>query len=162
MKYQKRYLATHDIDWFCKINNIYIHVASAGGVLPEIVDNSEVNRKIQRIVDELPVLDDEVIITPLIHNVNSINYENEDCENDYVKSFKEMASKGFYSFDRVDINNIDSNNYHLVAYPNYENNNLGNIFLDADIYIPKIERKLDMGFIKEGKEINLIELINML
>lgn len=35
MKYSDDYMYAKDIDWFCVINDNYIHAASAGGILPE-------------------------------------------------------------------------------------------------------------------------------
>ena len=35
----------------------------------------------------------------------------------YCHSFVEMAKRGFYSFDKTNINDVQNNKYHLVAYP---------------------------------------------
>ena len=39
MKLKENFIQTRDIDWFMKINGIYIHAASAGGELPNFVND---------------------------------------------------------------------------------------------------------------------------
>lgn len=41
MKYSDDYMYAKDIDWFCVINDNYIHAASAGGILPEPINDRE-------------------------------------------------------------------------------------------------------------------------
>lgn len=50
MKYTEEYLRSRDIDWFCVINGIYVHIASAGGLLPVKINDREILRNNQRIV----------------------------------------------------------------------------------------------------------------
>lgn len=120
MKYRKEYLKTRDIDWFCNINNVWIHVASAGGNLPDIVNDSTKNRDIQFLVAQLPD----------IHNIEDINVneknlaqrfsqvENiEEARNNYLLTFVAMAKKGFVSFDRTNLSEQEDNHYHIVAWP---------------------------------------------
>ena len=44
MKYPESYLRSHDIDWFCVVNGVYIHVASAGGDIT-LMDRAAAYRK---------------------------------------------------------------------------------------------------------------------
>lgn len=108
---------SHDIDWFARINGISIHAMSFGGRLPDGLDrdwNTEILLNVYR-------------IEPFIHQI-SYNDEyiskrlrllddpdNADTKRErYLRHFKEMASRGFWSFDR-DLN--ESNVYHLIAMP---------------------------------------------
>lgn len=102
-KYSKIYQLTHDIDWFCMIGNTPMHFASNCGLLPDKVNNRDINRDIQEKVAlmEAIVPDREHILvntkylrTRLGENIAEGGFEN------YVKSFVEMAMKGFISFDR--------------------------------------------------------------
>ena len=48
MKYSDDYMYAKDIDWFCVINDNYIHAASAGGILPEPINDREKLRKLKK------------------------------------------------------------------------------------------------------------------
>lgn len=128
MKYDSNYLQNHDIDWFCMINGLYIHVASAGGKLPEIVNDRDNLRNLQHNVFMANDIftDDDILV-----NANYLNHRfNNDQEkiNNYLPSFLAMAKKGFISLDRTDLNNIESARYHVVCMPNnLEGINLQNI-----------------------------------
>ena len=39
MRYNKSYQLTRDMDWFFQLNNTPIHVASAGGNLPNLIND---------------------------------------------------------------------------------------------------------------------------
>lgn len=41
MKYDEAYIQSKDIDWFCVIGDVYCHIASAGGVLPDQINDRE-------------------------------------------------------------------------------------------------------------------------
>lgn len=47
MKFDEAYLYSRDIDWFCIIGGVFCHVASAGGLLPDVVNDREKLRDIQ-------------------------------------------------------------------------------------------------------------------
>lgn len=47
MKYDEAYLYSRDIDWFCIIGGIFCHVASAGGLLPDVVNDRDKLRDMQ-------------------------------------------------------------------------------------------------------------------
>lgn len=51
--YTESEVHTKDIDWFCAINGVYVHIASAGGHIPNKINNRRVLRLIQRAVDAL-------------------------------------------------------------------------------------------------------------
>ena len=48
MKYDEAYIQSKDIDWFCVIGDVYCHIASAGGVLPDQINDREKLRDIQK------------------------------------------------------------------------------------------------------------------
>ena len=117
MKYNTNYLRTHDIDWFCIINGLYVHVASAGGIIPEALRDREELRQLQHIVSNAPFLFSE---NEIVYNERFLNSRFHDGESreDYVRSFRDMARKGFVSMDRTDWINPQSNDYHVVCCPN--------------------------------------------
>lgn len=128
MKYRKSYIATRDIDWFCRIKNCWIHVASAGGFLPLRVNDIESNRLIQSVIrrkhgkvesnEDWLFFDDNQIIynENYIHDLmeadykivsDSIEMDKETYIKKFSKSYKEtfgyMAMKGLLSFDRTEL-----------------------------------------------------------
>lgn len=54
MRYNKAYQLTRDIDWFFQLNNTPIHVASAGGKLPNQINDRTQLQKQQHLVSTLP------------------------------------------------------------------------------------------------------------
>lgn len=117
MKYSENYMHSKDIDWFFSVNNrIFIHVASAGGLLPDSINDREKLRNIQKKVFELPYIhnEDEIIFneTFLLERFN-----NENEINNYLPSFVEMAMKGFISMDRTNLMDLEDNTYHIVCMP---------------------------------------------
>lgn len=56
MEYSESYMSSKDIDWFFKMDNRYVHVASAGGKLPDIINDREKLRQIQHEVYNLPYI----------------------------------------------------------------------------------------------------------
>ena len=53
MKYDEAYLYSRDIDWFCIIGGIFCHVASAGGLLPDVVNDRDKLRDMQKRVFDM-------------------------------------------------------------------------------------------------------------
>lgn len=141
MRYKRNYLLTHNIDWFVCIGGAWIYAASRGGLLPNFVDNRAELRKLQKICFNLPDVvekDNIEINEDLIMKrydrayeiyakkfginrkqdqeiLKIINYK--DFRESFMESFVEMACKGFYSYIRLDIDNAESNEYRLVAFP---------------------------------------------
>lgn len=117
MRYSDHYMQYHDIDWFCKIHNTPCHFASAGGILPEPLRERKLLRKLQR----------DVCLAEYLYEENEISYNeeflrerfrnDEGARETYLITFKEMARKGFVSFDRTNLSNSDDNTYHVVCYP---------------------------------------------
>lgn len=124
MRYPRTYLHNHDIDWFCRVEGFYIHVASAGGWLPRHINDDEYLRNVQHRVAMMPdVYSDEDIVynEQAIRNVLGQDVEQgkiyEEARAQYIESFTAMARKGFVSFDRTNILDPDDNRYHVVCYP---------------------------------------------
>lgn len=119
--YPDSYLLSKDIDWFFKFNNQYIHVASAGGKLPGIINDREKLREIQHQVFYLPYIfsAEEIIINEgFINQLLSPQLDgNPQLYDSYVESFINFARKGFISCDRTEIENETSNIYHTVCVP---------------------------------------------
>ena len=119
MRYSDHYMQYHDIDWFCKIHNTPCHFASAGGILPEPLRERKLLRKLQR----------DVCLAEYLYEENEISYNeeflrerfrnDEGARETYLRTFKEMARKGFVSFDRTNLSNSDDNTYHVVCYPQH-------------------------------------------
>jgi len=159
--YSRIYQLTHDIDWFCIINNYPIHIASNGGMLPNIYRREKL-REIQSLIEQLPVICEYPRIGqsfslfdamqlekyPVIENKKYKQIQPADkskmAREMYINSFVTMAKRGFYSFDRY----IPGSNfkigdaYHLVAYPdnpldaiNVLNNKLAHILI-PDFTLP--------------------------
>lgn len=116
---------THDIDWFGKINQTFIHALSFGGVLPDEVNDRETNfnilRHAYRNTDNgqiRTVVNDSYVDRRLrlqARDNDATDFERR--KERYLRHFRDMARKGFWSFDR-DL--YDEKLYHLIAKPEQE------------------------------------------
>lgn len=169
-----------DIDWFCIINNIPVHIATAGGILPNIMktkNNYKNNISNGKIINSIkqseipPTLNPklkEILFGNKTDNTNdyilsvleifNLNIDDSNrlvdmyIEEIYAKSFIEFAQKGFCSFDKTNINDPYDGMYHLVAKPNITVE-LNNFKLNLpEIYID--------NFCLCDDSFNLIDLIN--
>lgn len=112
-----------DIDWAVEIGGKFIHVASAGGDLPTIVEDRlfEIWREIKKadiVCEENDVILNEKYLNekyPTMTNEGAVAW-NMRMEW-YVHTFKAMAMRGFYSFDRDISTPFDDSKYRLVAKP---------------------------------------------
>lgn len=140
--YRLNYQFTHDIDWFCRINGIPVHLASNGGVLPW---NSYSIRNLVKLQHRVARLEPSFRCSFNVEYVSRYLQQGEfyDSFNNlsdnmfrqmlpegfmisddvaelplqllvYGWSFIEMARRGFFSFDRKE---GDDSTYHLVAWP---------------------------------------------
>ena len=119
MRYRKTYQLTHDIDWFCIVNNIPVHVASNCCPIPLGIDGTN-NRRFQQDVSNIErenAISLSIKLQNLLFNGWQEIFQSEDeLYNSYTESFVAMAKKGFVSFDCQYVeNNI---HYIIVAYPN--------------------------------------------
>ena len=117
MKFDEAYLYSRDIDWFCIIGGFFCHIASAGGLLPDVVNDREKLRDIQKRVFDM----DYAIGNEEIGFNNEFLYQRfgNDIESRevYLSSFIQMSRKGFVSLDRSNVMDITDQTYHVVCYP---------------------------------------------
>lgn len=117
MKFDEAYLYSRDIDWFCIIGGDFCHVASAGGLLPDVVNDREKLRDIQKRVFDM----DNVFRSEDIHINQDFLYQrfgnNQESREAYMSSFIQMSRKGFVSLDRTNVMDITDQTYHVVCYP---------------------------------------------
>lgn len=132
----------NDIDWFCIIDGVPVHVASAGDLLPAMYASNGSPASMKSILSDVlkqPLeydykLNDEYLDGHVLNegyeyleeqgnpigqdmgdDWRSIMTKNESLRKRlYATSFVEMARRGFYSFDKTEDKEGD---YHLVAYP---------------------------------------------
>lgn len=140
--YLLNYQHTHDIDWFCKVLDKPVHLASNGGRLPRLSYTINELVKLQHLVANMnqpfrcvvntQYMEDYLQQGRYYEGIDELSEEEfrqllpeqfeitEEIRNLsrsvllYGWSFIEMAKRGFYSFDRKD---DDGNEYHLVAWP---------------------------------------------
>ena len=117
MKYNTNYLRTHDIDWFCIIGDVFCHVASAGGMIPDVINDREKLRGLQkRVFDSDFIFDeDDIVVNESFLNQHFGN--DEEARTAYLHCFMSMARKGFVSFDRTNVIDLNDQTYHIVCYP---------------------------------------------
>ncbi|WP_160711443.1 hypothetical protein [Chitinophaga solisilvae] len=106
-----------DTDWFFLDNYGHIAVvASAGGLLPESVSaDMEKLKKMISFFRSLPVLSNDIILEEdVLQKIG--NFSDKGKEN-YLKDLYFMASRGFYYFDKVILNEYTDFRYFLKAKP---------------------------------------------
>ena len=124
-EYSLDYLEAKDIDWFFRINDIYIHVASAGGKLPDFINNRERLRQIQKQVQSIiESISKEALeyndgfLNGYLERMNELMpNENMDWRHEYLMSFEGFARRGFISIDRTNIEDSNDSLYHVVCRP---------------------------------------------
>ncbi len=121
MRYSDSYIANHDIDWFCTIGGLCVHVASAGGKIPELINDDDQLRTIQHQVELLPdIYSDEDIFYNEAAISKAIGQDNgPNARDQYIESFSAMARKGFISLDKKNIADPEDNHYQFVCWPSY-------------------------------------------
>ena len=125
MTYSDDYLYSKDIDWFCIIGDVFCHVASAGGLIPIIINDREKLRSLQkRVFDSDFIFDEEEIVV----NEDFLDQhfgDDKEARIAYMLSFMSMARKGFVSFDRTNVMDLNikpiitfliKNTYQLQLY----------------------------------------------
>ncbi len=158
MPHSDAYISTHDIDWFVIINGKLIHVASAGGRIPELIKEDLLKPLI--FVANLPILKDIQEINTVDSGFlsNKLRISGQEEVDAYLQTFKFMAQKGLYSFDRTNVSNNEDNSYHLVAWPS---NDAGRAFeVGQDCPILKIDNDvIDFDQPRNLQEVALFEII---
>ena len=117
------FISPNDIDWFAKIGNIYIHAMSFGGFIPRQVDIVNRNAILLYEAYRLDEVNENVnvmngYVNERLHSQYELNSNidagNNEIRERYLRHFKEMARRGFYSYDR-DIHDLKL--YHLICKP---------------------------------------------
>ncbi|MCX2573653.1 hypothetical protein [Pedobacter sandarakinus] len=104
-----------------------IHIATAGGLLPPKLDEFNVDFKVQiRFVYKYRR------IFTTIQNDNLVK-ENITDSKSYFSFFSYMAKRGFYSYDKVFIDEVEDQTYQLISKPKY----------DRNIEIQKFDKEID-------------------
>jgi len=106
-----------DTDWFLRDSNGKIAVVvSAGGLLPDSVSSDMV--RLKRMIEyfrSLPILSDSIIIEePVLKLIGNYNEKQKDA---YLRDVNFMASRGFYYFDKLILNDYSDFRYYLKAKP---------------------------------------------
>lgn len=142
MARSKAFLRTRDVDWAVKIGKNYIHAASAGGDLPGIVDEHlfEIWRELknsQQVCEEEDVIINQKYIEEKKAELRELSEEERELRIQwYTCSFKQMACRGFYSFDRDIRTPFDDSKYRLVARP-------GRMWVRPEYNLPAIDIESD-------------------
>lgn len=157
--YRLDYQYTHDIDWFCKINAIPVHLASNGGSLPHRSYTIKKLVALQHMVANMQqkfkcavnvaYLEEYLRRGEYYEGLDNITHEDlltmlperfelttEVAELPstmllYSWSFIDMAKRGFYAFDRREEDGL----YHLVAWPD----NFDEQQFDKEVYDSLVE-----------------------
>lgn len=109
------YQRAHDIDWFARKGNVMIHAMSFGGLLPSSVNQWITNLNMMRKAYQLPIEDVDIIYSDYAERMMMEgNVEGVVGRERFLRHFRDMAKRGFWSFDR-DLH--DENLYHLIARP---------------------------------------------
>lgn len=134
-------MLTRDIDWFCIANGIYVHLASAGGILPLGFRDRDMLRTLQHNVAIAPYLFTEEDVVDNEEFLNQRFANNPKGRTSYVVSFRDMARKGFISMDRTNLLDPYDNHYHIVSRPR-----LWNEHRIENIEIPVIGGNVELDF----------------
>lgn len=155
------------MDCFFSVNSIPIHVASAGGFIPDFVNNRENLQKIQKIVHNLPIIYQEkdlifnrTFIDQYVNDMRDAFPEEKDkdinWEHEYTKSFVEFGIRGFVSIDKTKIYDYDDFNYHFVCRPPSLNHN---IF--ENIKLPILDNHIDINTIIGDESFSLLDIMKV-
>lgn len=128
MKYSEEYMQSHDIDWFCKINELPVHLASNSGVIPEFANDrkNNVNNQTNAYNSSYQFEESEIQINESYINhlfdIETNMIDKEHKKEMYLRSFVDMARRGYISMDRVNKDIHSKNYFHdsryvVVAWP---------------------------------------------
>ena len=106
-----------DTDWyFVDKNGKVAVVASAGGLLPDLVANDiEGLKKIITHFRSLPVISNEIeIVEKVLSYARGLQADGKKA---YLQDLHFMSGKGLYYFDKVEVNNFYDFRYYLKSRP---------------------------------------------
>jgi len=158
MAYSIFEIYTRDIDWFVSDEKfINIHAASGGGIIPNIIiQNNDLNEYNLNVALQAPQIFDnnEIELNPFLQEY--IQLEKEEELEYYLSDFKDMAKRGFFSFDKTHLGLRDNGLYHLVASPKH-------LYCDDIIINQPLRVNFDILTILSNNKwspFNIIDLIN--
>ncbi len=136
MSIDRAVLSSIDIDCFFKIGNIPVFIATNGGLIPNKLNQEEKLFEYAEWVSSLPDINE----SRLQININWKFVNERLAEQDlaarksYLYSFRRMARKGFYAYDR-DILSQNRKTYKLVAWPKTQlpNNLIEEILIPIEV-----------------------------
>ena len=148
------YFANSDLDWFCQINNVNIHVASMGRPISDTIMNtlpivyehvSEIDMEEWKGTEEIWF--NERLLEDWLHIEDTQKIAR------FLYSFVVMARKGFYSFAPITVDPSDGD-YYLMAKPvNYVHREIRGI-------VGKLEPNLNLENIDSFTAVRIGDLIN--
>lgn len=106
--------ATKDLDIFFKDKFKLIHIASAGGNIPnQLADNDYLN---EDFASTITILEEsyEFEVNPNLTELLNLNDTGLDL---YLIDFVFMAKRGFYSYDKTNLGDFSNPMFHLAARP---------------------------------------------
>lgn len=123
-KFSLQFQLSHDIEWFAKVGDNYIHAMSFGGLLPQPVNERNRNFILMRKAFQTRVQDKALSYNDYYIDRRLKRYKEQYSEEQYnirrqryLTHFEQMAARGFYSFDR-DLYNEEI--YHLIVKPQFD------------------------------------------
>src|SRR5574343_1826661 len=112
---------TRDLDIFFKDSSKLIHIATAGGQIPnQLADNDKQN---EEFASEVSNLEQTFEVEVNQNLAEFVNVPDNGLER-YLRDFILMASRGLYSYDKTKVGNFEDQFFHLVARPKKAENQL--------------------------------------
>lgn len=139
MAYSEFELRTTDLDIYFEDSNKYIHIASAGGSLPnQLVNLDDENELFKESLNYDESNNFEILINPNL--IELLQLDNEGLEL-YTEDFARNARMGFYSYDKTNLGDFDDNQFHLVARP--VSNNTSDLIFENVPQITNVNLPID-------------------
>lgn len=127
--------------------------------LEELNNNEDYNFTIRYNLEFLELTNDKILA----------NTENTEFS-DYFLTFDDLAARGFFVYDKLNINHPEDDTFVLVSYPVYDKNNtdhrenyktpLSHMSSVPRLNIPIVDKKSSKIYRKSFNKLNLIELLN--
>ena len=116
MGYSKFEQETTDLDLYFRDSEKDVHIASGGGRIPEAINLLE--QQIESFKDNWLIIEEEyeIEINP---NLKELLNLSKDGYEFYIGDFEKNAKKGFYSYDKTNLGNLEDSTFHLVAKPKF-------------------------------------------
>ena len=187
MEYTEQEMLNKDIDWFIQIKSELIHVASAGTLLPKVIQHAKENHK-EKVKSIYKLQDfysnDELEINPLLRDILNLEKYVQEYSlvletlkipqgddiigsyitNLYIPAFSKFARKGFISFDSSGINENNSLLYHWVVRPKFKISKNLNLYSNMNLPLFTSEDEKCNNIISilrtNNSPIPLVDLIN--